>query len=246
MEGAANATNVVDEVEKSDSKRHDRSYPVEAFNERPDSFGALCALHEGKGLSSRYKGARGQDAGGEKFRANRSSSEEGGKEKEEGRERAQGVAGAGDRRTENEEDEQEAAAQYQANKAEQGWSRRVRACILIGDSLHKTFTDQRAMKEFAAFYLMRMPPIQRNNIMIQHSSRCFSSSSELSSESLSTPSSLSSSSSSTAALLEKPVEPSPSECCGNGCKDCVWESYYDKLCLYEEQQEKLSNSSKKE
>jgi hypothetical protein len=40
-------------------------------------------------------------------------------------------------------------------------------------------------------------------------------------------------------LIEKPVEPNPNECCGNGCKDCVWESYYDKLVLYEEQQEKL-------
>jgi len=226
VEGAANEANFVDEVEKNRAESHDRSYSVAADNERSVAFGSLCSLYEGKGLSSSNKGSRGQDARGAKRRVDSSSRKEGRKEKEEGRERAQGVTGAGNRWTENEEDEQEAVAQYQAHKVEQGRSRGVRARLFIkNESLSMWLLDVEKWK-------------QRNSIvpakMVSISSRCFSSTST------STPSS---SPSSTTSVLEKPTEPSPSECCGNGCKDCVWESYYDKLCLYEEQQEKLSRST---
>lgn len=34
--------------------------------------------------------------------------------------------------------------------------------------------------------------------------------------------------------VQRPQEPDPSECCGNGCPNCVWLDYWDKLNEYEE------------
>ena len=36
---------------------------------------------------------------------------------------------------------------------------------------------------------------------------------------------------------EKPVEPEPYECCGNGCADCVWVDYWQRLEQWKKQQE---------
>lgn len=32
---------------------------------------------------------------------------------------------------------------------------------------------------------------------------------------------------------EKPEEPHESECCGNGCQDCVWVTYWEALQEWE-------------
>jgi hypothetical protein len=31
-----------------------------------------------------------------------------------------------------------------------------------------------------------------------------------------------------------PKEPDPHECCGNGCENCVWTTYFERLAEYEE------------
>ena len=33
--------------------------------------------------------------------------------------------------------------------------------------------------------------------------------------------------------LKRPVEPGPEECCGRGCAECVWTTYWDDLKAYE-------------
>eukprot|EP00457_Paulinella_chromatophora_P008279 gb/GEZN01008310.1/.p1 GENE.gb/GEZN01008310.1/~~gb/GEZN01008310.1/.p1 ORF type:complete len:101 (-),score=9.96 gb/GEZN01008310.1/:1141-1443(-) len=35
---------------------------------------------------------------------------------------------------------------------------------------------------------------------------------------------------------KEPVEPDPSECCGNDCPNCVWITYFDELSLFQEYQ----------
>jgi hypothetical protein len=35
-------------------------------------------------------------------------------------------------------------------------------------------------------------------------------------------------------VFEKPQEPDPNHCCGNGCNNCVWINYYEKLKIWEE------------
>mmetsp|Transcript_9501 Transcript_9501/g.16241 ORF Transcript_9501/g.16241 Transcript_9501/m.16241 type:complete len:113 (+) Transcript_9501:182-520(+) len=35
-------------------------------------------------------------------------------------------------------------------------------------------------------------------------------------------------------VLERPEEPGAEDCCGNGCMNCVWTQYYERLRAYEE------------
>jgi len=37
-------------------------------------------------------------------------------------------------------------------------------------------------------------------------------------------------------LLSKPMPPSPEECCGSGCVPCIYDSYYEALEQWQEQQ----------
>ena len=37
----------------------------------------------------------------------------------------------------------------------------------------------------------------------------------------------------------EPREPYDDECCGNGCSPCVWDTYYDKLSVYQEKKADL-------
>lgn len=39
----------------------------------------------------------------------------------------------------------------------------------------------------------------------------------------------------TPKVLVKPVEPDPYECCGDGCKICVWDVYYEEKRKYDTQ-----------
>lgn len=46
-----------------------------------------------------------------------------------------------------------------------------------------------------------------------------------------------------AELLEEPIPPAPSECCGGGsCCPCVWDFYYEQKRLWQEQQKALQES----
>ncbi len=36
--------------------------------------------------------------------------------------------------------------------------------------------------------------------------------------------------------LEKPTPPADSECCESGCTPCVWDTYYEELRLWREQE----------
>ncbi len=38
--------------------------------------------------------------------------------------------------------------------------------------------------------------------------------------------------------LSKPIKPENDDCCGGGCYPCVWDTYFDALYLWEEQEEK--------
>ena len=44
--------------------------------------------------------------------------------------------------------------------------------------------------------------------------------------------------------LEKPEKPLYSECCGGGsCCPCVWDDYFDKLELWQQQQNELAEQA---
>ncbi|TNV71780.1 hypothetical protein FGO68_gene13514 [Halteria grandinella] len=39
----------------------------------------------------------------------------------------------------------------------------------------------------------------------------------------------------------EPKEPTPDECCGNGCSPCVWDTYYSKLDVYMDKRDQLES-----
>eukprot|EP00347_Sterkiella_histriomuscorum_P005348 403356953 len=41
--------------------------------------------------------------------------------------------------------------------------------------------------------------------------------------------------------LREPMEPGPDDCCGSGCSPCVFDTYYDKLGIYQEKKEELES-----
>jgi len=46
--------------------------------------------------------------------------------------------------------------------------------------------------------------------------------------------------------VKKPIKPDNDDCCGGGCCPCVWDTYFNQLDLWEEQEAKekvLSNDS---
>jgi hypothetical protein len=44
--------------------------------------------------------------------------------------------------------------------------------------------------------------------------------------------------------IEKPEKPLPSDCCGGGaCCPCVWDDYFEKLRLWQEQQGESDSKS---
>jgi len=45
--------------------------------------------------------------------------------------------------------------------------------------------------------------------------------------------------------VNKPIKPDNNDCCGGGCSPCVWDTYFNQLDLWEEQEAKektLSNT----
>ncbi len=42
--------------------------------------------------------------------------------------------------------------------------------------------------------------------------------------------------------LEKPLPPEDYECCDNGCEPCVWDTYYQELQQWQQQQAEESDS----
>lgn len=43
----------------------------------------------------------------------------------------------------------------------------------------------------------------------------------------------------------KPIKPENDDCCGGGCCPCVWDTYFNALDLWEEQQEKEKAQAEK-
>ncbi|TVQ72524.1 MAG: hypothetical protein EA373_02610 [Oceanospirillales bacterium] len=44
-------------------------------------------------------------------------------------------------------------------------------------------------------------------------------------------------------ILEEPIPPTPSECCGGGsCCPCVWDFYFEQKRLWQEQQKALKEA----
>ena len=44
-------------------------------------------------------------------------------------------------------------------------------------------------------------------------------------------------------ILEEPIPPAPSECCGGGsCCPCVWDFYFEQKRLWQEQQKALKET----
>ena len=39
----------------------------------------------------------------------------------------------------------------------------------------------------------------------------------------------------------EPREPTPDECCGNGCSPCVWDTYYDRSGKYDDRKGELES-----
>ena len=37
----------------------------------------------------------------------------------------------------------------------------------------------------------------------------------------------------------RPLEPNPAECCGTGCRACVWITYWEKMNLFEAKSKEL-------
>lgn len=37
-------------------------------------------------------------------------------------------------------------------------------------------------------------------------------------------------------MIEKPAPPADGECCESGCEPCVWDTYYEDLRRWQEQQ----------
>ncbi len=48
----------------------------------------------------------------------------------------------------------------------------------------------------------------------------------------------------TEQLIEEPIPPAPSECCGGGsCCPCVWDFYFEQKRLWQEQQKALKEAT---
>ncbi len=39
--------------------------------------------------------------------------------------------------------------------------------------------------------------------------------------------------------MEKPTPPADGECCESACEPCVWDTYYEELRLWQEEQKRL-------
>lgn len=48
------------------------------------------------------------------------------------------------------------------------------------------------------------------------------------------------------ALIDKPERPNGDECCGGGCCPCIWDTYYEILGQWEEQEGLYRKSEKDE
>lgn len=46
--------------------------------------------------------------------------------------------------------------------------------------------------------------------------------------------------------MEKPTPPADSECCESACEPCVWDTYYEELRLWQEEQKRLQEQAEKE
>ncbi len=46
-------------------------------------------------------------------------------------------------------------------------------------------------------------------------------------------------------ITERPTPPEDWECCESECTPCVWDTYYEDLREWNEQQKQLSNAEKK-
>ncbi|WP_254262590.1 oxidoreductase-like domain-containing protein [Marinobacterium weihaiense] len=43
-------------------------------------------------------------------------------------------------------------------------------------------------------------------------------------------------------MMEKPIAPTDGECCESGCEPCVWDTYYEEMRLWREEQKKLAEA----
>ncbi|GAA0691906.1 hypothetical protein GCM10009104_18630 [Marinobacterium maritimum] len=44
--------------------------------------------------------------------------------------------------------------------------------------------------------------------------------------------------------MEKPIPPADGECCESACEPCVWDSYYEEMRLWQEEQKRLKEQEK--
>lgn len=44
-------------------------------------------------------------------------------------------------------------------------------------------------------------------------------------------------------MSDKPIPPADGECCENGCEPCIWDTYYEALRLWQEEQDQKQKES---
>lgn len=45
------------------------------------------------------------------------------------------------------------------------------------------------------------------------------------------------------SMSDKPIPPADGECCENGCEPCIWDTYYEALRLWQEEQDQKQKES---